>query len=54
MLVFEVTDHIKLYIKAEDGLEDVVGKNLDKILSEVLADEYCESEIEGYKKEWNY
>lgn len=48
---FEVTDHIKLFFKADGHIKDVIIKNKDSISSDVLANEVLEGE-RPTSKEW--
>ena len=50
---FEVTDHITLYISAEEALMDVVKANQTKIMSEVLAENIADTKGGGYEKTWD-
>ncbi len=50
---FEVTDHITLYISAEQTLMNVVKANQDKIMSEVLAESLAGTKGNGYEKTWD-
>jgi len=50
---FEVTDHIKLFVSSDATLMSVVEGNRDKILREVLADEWVDQKGGGFEKTWD-
>ncbi|MBE5939424.1 MAG: isoleucine--tRNA ligase [Lachnospiraceae bacterium] len=50
---FEVMDKIAVYVANNAKIVDIVTKNKDVIMSEVLANEVVTDEVKGYTKEWN-
>jgi isoleucyl-tRNA synthetase len=50
---FEVTDHIRLYAKGGEVIENVLRKNKDVIASETLADGVVVGKTQGYVKDWD-
>ena len=50
---FEVMDHIQLYVKDNDKVEDIVQKNEESLCSDVLADGVTYDEVSGFTKEWS-
>ena len=50
---FEVMDKITIYVDKNDKIMDIVGRNTDVIMSEVLAKEIVTGQSDGYVKEWN-
>ncbi len=50
---FEVTDHIRLFISADETLMKVVAENKEKMLKEVLADELAAVKPKGFEKSWD-
>ena len=50
---FEVMDKITLYVDKNDVIADIVVRNKDYILSEVMANDIVTGKAEGYVKEWN-
>ena len=50
---FEVMDRIKVYAKDSDKIADILGKNKDTLMKEVLADDVVIGEVKGYEKSWN-
>ncbi|MBQ1915191.1 MAG: isoleucine--tRNA ligase [Selenomonadaceae bacterium] len=50
---FEVTDHITVYAKGNDKLQDLMKKHEDYIRSIVLADAVEYGSADGFTKEWN-
>ncbi|HIU03592.1 MAG TPA: isoleucine--tRNA ligase [Candidatus Onthocola gallistercoris] len=49
---FEVTDHIVVYMKDNEKLEEIVKKNSEAIQKEVLAEEISFGAADGYVKDW--
>lgn len=50
---FEVQDHILVYYRDNDRIEQVIKNNEDLIKQEVLAKEIGQGSGEGYEKQWN-
>ena len=50
---FEVMDKINIYIAENDKITQIMEKNKDKIMSEVLANDVIFGTIGGYNKQWN-
>ena len=50
---FEVTDHITVYVQNNKSISSVLKANVTFIKSEVLAEQICYEQMEGYQKEWN-
>ena len=50
---FEVMDKITIYAKGNDKVADIMTKNKDGIISEVMATDLVIGSVEGYEKEWN-
>lgn len=50
---FEVMDKIKIYVDKNDKIADILKKNMDEIMSEVLAEKIIFEAVQGYNKEWN-
>ena len=50
---FEVMDKITIYAKGNDKVADIMSKNKDGIISEVMATDLVIGSVEGYEKEWN-
>ena len=50
---FEVMDKINIYIADNDRITQIMEKNRDKIMSEVLANDVIFGKIDGYNKQWN-
>ena len=50
---FEVVDRIVVYIKGNENIADVVKRNEEEIMADVLADEIVYEKLTGYEKEWN-
>ncbi|NBH73044.1 isoleucine--tRNA ligase [Clostridiaceae bacterium] len=50
---FEVTDHILVYQEGNDRIAGLLEKYKGTIAKEVLADQICTGETDGYAKEWN-
>ena len=50
---FEVMDKITLYIDKNETIADIVVRNKDYILSEIMANDIVTGSVDGYVKEWN-
>ena len=50
---FEVMDHIKVYVKDNDKVREIITKNEEEIKSEVLANEVAYDTADGFTKEWS-
>ncbi|MBR1758214.1 MAG: isoleucine--tRNA ligase [Lachnospiraceae bacterium] len=50
---FEVTDHIRVYVKDNDKVTEIVKANESAIAGEVLAEEVIYGETKGYEQAWN-
>lgn len=50
---FNVTDHIALYINTSDKLADVLARNKESLMGDVLADELHTDSMDGVATEWN-
>ena len=50
---FEVMDHIRLSVKDNDKIIEIIKNNEDIVKSEVLANEAVYGIAEGFTKEWN-
>ena len=50
---FEVMDRIKVYVKDNEKIMEIMKAHQDEIKAEVLADEIVPGEIQGYVKDWN-
>ena len=50
---FEVMDKITIYAKGNDKVADIMTKNKDGIISEVMATDLVIGSVDGYEKEWN-
>ena len=50
---FEVMDRITIYAKDNEKIEKILKDHAAEIQSEVLADEICLGQTDGYEKEWN-
>ena len=50
---FEVMDKINIFIAENDKIVDIMDRNKDKIMSEVLANDVIFGRIDGYNKQWN-
>lgn len=50
---FEVMDHIRLSVKDNDKITEIIKNNEDTVKSEVLANEAVYGTAEGFTKEWN-
>ena len=50
---FEVMDHIRLSVKDNDKIIEIIKNNEDTVKSEVLANEAVYGIAEGFTKEWN-
>ena len=50
---FEVMDKITVYVDKNDVYADIINRNKDYIMSEVMADGVVVGSSDGYVKEWN-
>ena len=50
---FEVMDMITIYVDKNDKIIDIIKRNKDMIMSEVMAKDVVCGEADGYVKEWN-
>ena len=50
---FEVMDKITVYVDKNDVYADIINRNRDYIMSEVMADGVVVGSSDGYVKEWN-
>ena len=50
---FEVMDHIRVYVKDNEVISDIMKKYASDIQSEVMADEVVFDTLCGYEKNWN-
>lgn len=50
---FEVTDHIRISVTEGEAVQKVFTDNMERILSDTLADEGSVEMMEGYSKEWD-
>ena len=50
---FEVMDKILIYADKNDRIVDILQKNKEEIMSEVLANDVIFGKMNGYNKEWN-
>lgn len=50
---FEVMDKIRLFVKDNKKIEELMQAHREEILGEVLAEELFLGEAKGYEKEWN-
>ena len=50
---FEVMDHIKVAVKDNQKIADILTANKDQIASKVLADEIMTDASLSVEKEWN-
>lgn len=50
---FEVMDKITIYAKDNDKVVEVLNRNKEAIMSDVLATDIVTGRIDGYEKEWN-
>ena len=50
---FEVMDHIRVGVRDNDKIIEVIKNNEDSIKSEVLANETVYGMVTGFTKEWN-
>lgn len=50
---FEVMDKITIYAKDNDKVVEVLNRNKEAIMSDVLATDIVTGSIDGYEKEWN-
>ncbi len=50
---FEVMDRIVVYAKDSDKIADILNRNKETLMSEVLADDCIIGQTDGYEKSWN-
>ncbi|NLL93347.1 MAG: isoleucine--tRNA ligase [Clostridiales bacterium] len=50
---FEVTDKIIIYASGNDKIVDIIKRNTDVVMSEVLATDIVTGSTDGYVKDWN-
>jgi isoleucyl-tRNA synthetase len=50
---FEVMDHIKVYVKDNDKMANLMRKNESEIIRVVMADAIVYNLTQGYEKEWD-
>ena len=50
---FEVTDHIRIYVKGNGKIESILQKNADEIKRITLCEEIVSGSAGGFAKEWN-
>ena len=50
---FEVMDKITLYVKDNDKVADILARNKEEVMSDVLATDVVTGSVDGYSKEWN-
>ncbi len=50
---FEVMDKIAVYVADNQKITDIVSRNKEEIMSEVLANDIITGKIDGYTKTWN-
>ena len=50
---FEVMDKIRVSVKDNDKIMEIMKAHQDEIKAEVLAEEVVLGETEGYVKDWN-
>ncbi len=50
---FEVTDKIRVYVKDNKTIQNIMETHAGEIRSEVLAEEIVSDQLCGYEKEWN-
>ncbi len=50
---FEVMDKITIYVDKNDKIMDIIKRNTDVIMSEVLANDVITGQSDGYVKDWN-
>ena len=49
---FQVTDHIVVYQTGSQKIADILSRNRDTILHDVLADDLCLGSMDGYQASW--
>ena len=50
---FEVMDKITIFAKDNEKVAEVMNKNKESILSDVMATDIVTGTVEGYEKDWN-
>ena len=50
---FNVTDHIAVYVNTTEKLADILTRNKEEVMGDVLADELYLEGMEGYTADWN-
>ena len=50
---FEVMDKITVYVKDNAKIEEIITRNSEQIMSDVLATEIVTGNVAGYEKEWS-
>lgn len=50
---FEVMDKITIYVDGNEKLEDLMLRNKEAILNDVMADDVLAKSLDGFTKEWN-
>ena len=50
---FEVMDHIKVYVKDNDKMANLMRKNESEIIRVVMADAIVYNLTQGYEKAWD-
>ena len=50
---FNVTDHIAVYVNTTEKLADILLRNKEEVMGDVLADELYLEGMEGYTADWN-
>ena len=50
---FEVMDHIKVYVKDNDKMADLMRNNEEEIIRIVMADAIVYNMSQGYEKAWD-
>ena len=50
---FEVTDHIELFVNTTDKLKDILTRNVEELIGDVLAEKLDTENMDGYTAEWN-
>ena len=50
---FDVTDHIHVYVKGSETIGEIVGRNLDAVKEDVLAETVKFDAMDGFTKDWD-
>ena len=50
---FDVTDHIHVYVKGSETIGEIVGRNLDSVKEDVLAETVKFDAMDGFTKDWD-